>query len=360
MKIVLTSDLHFKLGHYVDIYLNDYEGIYYPTHNLWLATEICKKENANYLFILGDVFDRSSNSHFLIDVMGRFFESLSKICEIFILLGNHDIEIKYKNIKDYYSTLRAYKNIVNVIENVYVDHNEKFVLIPFNVYDVIIDGYSDEWKDYLLFTHIGINGFQYKRGTYSSREPINIDMLRNYSMVISGHYHLHSFEKNVYYLGSPWNVRVDELGDDKWIHVLDTNTLSIKKYKSIYSQLIEIPVENIESLNLSTFDKIFSENRHAKIKLILKDTRLINSIDSLIKEFGTSRIFYSVVEDSIFKTSFNTETKLQQSEVKEVNLDINYLLQDYITENEKQYVDSTIEKSNEFIETFEKNKLNSF
>ncbi|MCX7647624.1 MAG: metallophosphoesterase, partial [Elusimicrobiales bacterium] len=84
MKLVLLSDIHFKLGSIPDIYINDYEGIYYPTQNLLLAAEIAKIEKADAIFILGDVFDRTSNSHFLVDCIGRIFEVIKGVCPVFI------------------------------------------------------------------------------------------------------------------------------------------------------------------------------------------------------------------------------------------------------------------------------------
>ncbi|MEN3039457.1 MAG: metallophosphoesterase [Candidatus Kryptonium sp.] len=349
MKIVLTSDLHFKTGQYMDIYLNDYEGIYYPMQNLLYAAEICKKENADYLFILGDIFDRSNNSHFLVDCIGRALEMISKTCKTVILLGNHDIELKQKNLREYYSTLRLYNKLVTVIEEPYVDHQEKIVMIPYNYHDILVERSLDDWKDYILFTHIGINGFEYATGMKSYREPVNPEALSKFSMVVSGHYHLHSFSRNIYYLGSPWCVRSDELGTDKYIHVIDTDTLNIKKFKSIYSQLVEIPVEKIDDIKLSELEKLFVENPYAKVKLILKDVKLINSIDTIVKEFGLSRIYYSV-EEKVEKL-LKSESELKSN--TSISLSVENLLKDYFTEEEKSFVEKVILEVEEFLENEE-------
>lgn len=347
MKVVLLSDLHFKINQHVDIYIGDYEGIYYPMQNLLYAAEICKRENADQIFILGDVFDKSSNTHFLVDCIGRALELVSKICKVTILLGNHDMEFRSKNLKDYYSTLRLYKDLATIVEEPYVDHAEKFVMIPYHYYEVIYESFDPNWKDYILFTHIGINGFEYIKGIKSYREPINIEMLKPYSMVISGHYHIHSYKDNVYYLGSPWVVRTDEIGSEKFIHILDTSNLSIKKFKSIYSKLVEIPIEKIEDIKIGELNKLFSENKHLKVRLILRDPKLIGSVDAIVKEFGLSRIYYSVDENYV---STSGKHNINSNDTNPVELTVDKLLEDYLCQQEKDYVENVINEVNNFVE----------
>lgn len=344
MKIVLLSDLHLKVNQYRDIYLDDFEGIFYPLINLTWAKEISNKENADAIFILGDVFDRPSNDHRIIGRLYRTLKLLSQNCQIFILLGNHDIQ----NLDgESYSTLETFENIVNIVTEPYIDHSEKIILVPYNHKNYIYDILDGSFRDYILFTHIGINGFEYTRGIPATREEFNINMFSNFSMVFTGHFHHHNIRNNVYYLGSPWPVRVDELGSQKFIHVVDTNNpTNIKKYNAIYSSVEEKEIRSLDDINFEEIDSIFRKNPYSKLKLKLKDVRLISSVDSIVKNFGISRVYYSIEEDYSKNTDSNTPREKTKTTY---DLTIEKLVEGYLTEEEKDYINKVMKSVEEFV-----------
>ena len=81
MKVIAIGDPHFRVDNI-------------PEVNLFIdkIEELCKKENPDFIVILGDVLHTHERIHTVpLNKAYEFIERLKKICQIFVLVGNHDM-----------------------------------------------------------------------------------------------------------------------------------------------------------------------------------------------------------------------------------------------------------------------------
>jgi len=88
MKILYVADMHLRTLKPVNRIDEDYFQVQF--NKLKQIKDFIKKNKIKYLFIGGDIFDISVGSmRLLVEVM-KFFTKLSKLCEIYTIVGNHD------------------------------------------------------------------------------------------------------------------------------------------------------------------------------------------------------------------------------------------------------------------------------
>jgi DNA repair exonuclease SbcCD nuclease subunit len=225
MKIWMLSDLHF--GKYTkdqDKWLKNMTDYFYDFF-IPLLKEY-KKEN-DKLFILGDLFDnRSSISIKAINTVINLFEDLSKIIEIHILLGNHDMYLM--NTPDI-NSVSVIRNISNIIvydkpTEITIDNHE-ILMMPWingkNNEIEILEKYKG--KD-LLFCHSDLNGCrtQLYPTRPLSRHILDITDFVGYTKVYSGHIHIVQTINNFTFVGSPYHLDRNDVGNRKGIFIYDT------------------------------------------------------------------------------------------------------------------------------------------
>lgn len=162
-----------------------------------------KTEKPNYICVLGDIIDYP---RVIDDEKNRLkcmnlFEGLSNIAQVFIIFGNHDYINYDKNNNheenhkmDFWNEITSIKNI-NLI-------NDKNISLK----DIVISGYFEKkniyhdkeenafYDDFSSISELNIkNSKKPSILIMHSPEPFdiekNIDLIRNYDIVLCGHYH---------------------------------------------------------------------------------------------------------------------------------------------------------------------------
>lgn len=258
MKIWIISDAHFgKYNMDSDKWLNHMKSYFYDFFIPMLKQY--KKKN-DKLFFLGDLFDnRNSISIKAINTVIQLFEDLSKIIECHVLLGNHDMYLMNSPDINSVSTIRN-------INNVYIYEEPK---------QINIDGLSvvmmpwihgkDNEKDVLskyagadlLFCHSDLNGCRTQ--LYPTR-PINRNILDiedfgGFGHVYSGHIHIVQTIQNFTFVGSPYHLDRNDVGNRKGIFVYDTKSKSDFFIENDFSP----EFKKIQILEDSDFDTLKSE-----------------------------------------------------------------------------------------------------
>ncbi len=202
MKYTIVGDLHAtnKNLDKVNKLFNMVEDLNNPV--IWLGDLLDTKEviRGNCLNLVYERFKNSKLSHI-------------------VLVGNHD----YFNLdcKDHsLRTLEMLPNITIVDAPTYMGGMS---FIPFmhdkeQLKKTLATTRRSESS--ILFAHLDVVGFDYGNGSISESGIIKED-LRNFDLVISGHYHKFQNNKNLVYLGTPFSHSFGESDCDKYIAILD-------------------------------------------------------------------------------------------------------------------------------------------
>lgn len=220
MKFVHIADIHFDAPF---ISLNGKEYLVnqrkLEQRNVFKKViEYIKKENIDYLFISGDLYENEHIQKSTIDFINTQFESIPNT-KIFITPGNHDPYIKGA----FYDTYK-FANNVNIFKksNVekYSDENIEIYGLAFNDFymhaNPLENFYPEENNKFkVLIMHADLNGTKDREGL--SYNPISEKFLENlkFNYIALGHIHKNNFENNkkIIYPGSLVSLGFDEIGN---------------------------------------------------------------------------------------------------------------------------------------------------
>jgi len=223
MKTVILGDLHIGARNASQLVAN---------HQLRFFEEqlfpYIDKHKITKIIQTGDLFDtRKFTNHVILNEWKRrFFDVLKeKEIEFHSLLGNHDLATRnsvsvnspklflceYDNIKLYEYPTEVKFGKLNVLMVPWIcleNHMEC---------DVMMNESSALW----CFGHFEIDGFEMHKGQVHTG-GLSMESLRRFEQVISGHFHTRSENKNIKYVGTPYEMTWIDYGDTKGFHVFDT------------------------------------------------------------------------------------------------------------------------------------------
>ena len=105
-----------------------------------------------------------------------------------------------------------------------------------------------------------MNGFDMLRGVPCTH-GMSTENLRRFELVLSGHYHVKSNQENIHYLGSQMEFFWNDAHDDKFFHILDTETrelLPVHNPLTLFQKVYYDDTKNDYSeFDTSVFDKKF-------------------------------------------------------------------------------------------------------
>lgn len=224
--IIFISDIHFGAKsasvEWADNITDYFENFFFPL----VKMEIVNGYNPA-IVVAGDFFD--NRQHIDIDIMNRacdVVEKMTNICQVYMLVGNHDI---YKKKDTDVTSLRIFERYkdVKVIKDktvLTIKNGKTFLLIPwvgdFSKESKLIAKNKDKY-DYLVL-HTEISGM-----TYDNNRPIvngiNVSSMDDNCRIISGHIHKRQGNSKAMYLGSPYQMSRSDVGNDKGIYCFRLN-----------------------------------------------------------------------------------------------------------------------------------------
>jgi hypothetical protein len=208
-------------------------------------------EDRDILILEGDVFhSRESINVRIHDEALNIFKELSKKFKrgIFIIIGNHDVYYKDRNIVH---SLRAISHVASNIkvfespEILTINNQHSFLMLPWvddvkRLSQIVTD--HKEICNYVI-CHADIKGTRFNRWT-KVEHGIEVSDLESYSRVYSGHIHHRQEFKNVLYTGTPYQMDRGDRGNVKGFYQLDVSSLKIS----------EKFIENTQSPTYSKYD----------------------------------------------------------------------------------------------------------
>lgn len=258
------------------------------------------------LCMLGDVFDnRTSINIKVMNMVIEMFQTLGSIMPVHILVGNHDMWAM--NNTDICSTA-SIRHIPNI--NLYTQPtqvmfgNSSVLMCPWitsknTEHDILKSSKAD-----YLFTHSDLKGVRTQ--LYPTR-PHNRNILElkdfeSFKRVFSGHIHINQTIGNFTFIGSPYHLDRNDIGNTKGIYVFDPdknesmfveNTLSPQYQKITIKEESDLDRIDKQSCNfnytdLYVYTNLVVDNKtfRKKLDLILNEVQFesISWIDNTINQ----------------------------------------------------------------------------
>jgi DNA repair exonuclease SbcCD nuclease subunit len=331
-KILLIGDVHLGLGypnrldHFFNVTTEYFEKFLIPLIKRNLTKD-------DIIVFLGDLFDnRSVVPINILNYAQTILETLSSICPVHIIIGNHDI---YNKSDNEINSLKAYNYIPNV--HVY----ETTTQIEFNSKKILLMPWIDDKESQVallkanvgceyLFCHSDLNGARMHLTSVGHRNMNKIDVndFGAYQHVYSGHIHLVQRNKNFTFAGSIHEMDRNDIDNQKGIFILDTDTNSelfipnniSPKFRKIYINKEE-DIDLLDQDLTKDWIDLFISN-----SLIVNNRKLRRKLETVLQTGNFSTVEYiddiSIEEEVVDEVSINENLT--------INLDYSEYIKNYI------------------------------
>lgn len=284
--------------------------------------DLAIKTSVNVIEILGDLFHTHAIMRLeVLDFWLYTLEHISDICEVRVLVGNHDLtgdsNTSISALDVFEKLNRKNLRIINTprVEGVigycpYIHDNQKFVESANRLVD---------FGAKILVCHQTFSGAQYENGFY---DPNGIDQtLLNFPTIVSGHIHKQQKIGKVIYPGTPRWDTISDANQPKgvWIYSHDDVTGAILKEEFISTESVCQPILSFVFKEKDAIVPVFPSN--AKVAL-----ELIGSFDWVSKQ------------KEIFKGKASIKTKISDKiklENRKSGLDLAQFVANYSTSVDK-------------------------
>ena len=325
----MLADLHFgkhNSQEWEDNYKSYFRDFFMPLLKTSASAVKDSPMEKQCVLIAGDVFD--NRNHIDISVINDAVDVITEIssyCPVIIDTGNHDI---YKTNDTDITSLR----ILSLIPNVYIvkelttvtfSNDKKFLVVPWVGDSKKETQILRENKDSVdvIITHTEISGMKFNKTT----DIIDgVDITTIGKKIYSGHIHIRQDSKKCTYLGAPYALDRNDIGNKKGVYVLHIGkTIQEKFYENNYSpEFVHIvysndmgEVNDIVKNNYVDFIYKRSEKNDIDISAIT---------DTYINEYGAKEVkFYE-------KDNTKSTSSLEIKDI-DINNDINDVFEQTIT-----------------------------
>jgi len=198
----MLSDVH--LGIY-----NDSE----TWHNVAIilfeeVCDYCIRNNIDTLLLLGDFFHNRKSTNTKTQHAAHKIAKIISPLKTYIIVGNHDCYFKNKIIPNSLELFKKY-NHINIIEETTII--DDMSLVPW---------LGELKKSKYCFGHFAINGFN-MNDNYTCGDGVESTKFKSYKSVFSGHFHTPSKQKNITYLGSPFQQTFNDINGKRGYYIFD-------------------------------------------------------------------------------------------------------------------------------------------
>ena len=332
MKIALINDNHICVRNdspfFLDHILTFLENKFIP---------YLLENKIDTIIHLGDFFDRRKYVNFntLSSVRKRFVEVLEQHnIQMHITLGNHDTY--YRNTNDVNSIKEIFANNknINLIDE---PCDLQFDNLCLSVIPWITQENQEKSFQYIknsscrvLCGHFEIIGFQVISGIKHTH-GISASDLNKFEMVLSGHFHLKQNEKNIYYLGSQYQMNFGDVNWKKGFHVLDTSTMELEFIENEDSIFHTFSYDDSSPENVKLIANFVSKKsiKSSFVRIFVRQKTKQNIFDKFIDALydrGVQDI--SIIDETNYTPSENTEFTEGEDTMSIINKEIDNIERD--------------------------------
>lgn len=238
-----------------------------------------------------------------------FLEPLSKVKNVHLIVGNHDIYHKDNNDTNSLSELLKGYNFNFYTNPVEINGS---LLIPWITPENAERSLAaiKNTKAKMCFGHFEINGFDVIKGV-TCEHGLLAKIFAKFDLVASGHFHIRSRKDNIQYIGSPYEMTWNDYDTPKGFCVFDTETNQlefIQNKNTIFEKIYY--KDDINTLNVKEkYVKVIVQSKQTNIKF----EKYIDELESfgpadlkIIEEINTETI------DDIIDETESTDTILRK------------------------------------------------
>ena len=325
MKVAIITDTHYgarkssRLFH--DYFEKFYRDIFFPTIDA---------EGIDTIIHMGDAFDSRKGIDFTsLDWAKRvvFDPIKDRGITMHLMVGNHDAY--YKNTNDINAVDLLLKEYDNV--NVYSSTTEvnvgglDILFIPWineqNTESSLLSIKTSSCR--VSMGHLELSGFRAHRGCIMEN-GMDGELFENFEKVYSGHYHTRSSDGKIFYLGNPYEMFWNDVGDERGFHIFDTETLEHTPVNNPYRLFYNIYYEDTDHQLFNT-----TEYENKIVKVIVKKKTDITKFEKFIDKLYSSGVHdLKIVEN--FQLTESEEFEVEESE------DTLSILDRYINDSETE------------------------
>jgi DNA repair exonuclease SbcCD nuclease subunit len=188
-----------------------------------------------------------------------------------------------------------------------------------------------------LFCHSDLNGCRMHLNSVAHRnaDKIDVDEFSRFKHVFSGHIHIRQTNKNFTFIGSPYQMDRNDMGDQKGITILDLVSGKIDFVPNTYSPVFkkftikeESDIDEMDSLKDTKdyIDLTISNN------LLVNNRKLRRKLEMLLTSGNFASVEYL---NDIVKSESESEKDVQMSDEElqvSIQLDYEEFIKKYITD----------------------------
>ena len=279
-KIAIIGDLHFGIKKADPSFL-EYQKAYFENEFFPLIEE----RGIKTIIQTGDILDSRTHIDFLVArfLNAYFFEQIQKRnLRFYSVLGNHDIYYRQSTRLSGVDEMAYMHSRIMIVDRLFSQKvgNCQIDMVPWicneNV-DSITDQMNESFQLHagykLCIGHFELENFEMQKGITCSKSTFDIDLLKKYDKVVSGHFHTPSEQGNITYIGSPYQLTWNDVNDAKKIIIFDPDKI---EYEEIPTKSKRYFIFDFNALREKTFD--FDQCRHGYIKIVLADSNVSNAV----------------------------------------------------------------------------------
>jgi DNA repair exonuclease SbcCD ATPase subunit/predicted phosphodiesterase len=320
MKFAHIADVHIKNLKYHDIYQDVFQQLY----------KKLEEEKVNKIIICGDIAHTKTNiSPEFVQIAGQFFKNLADIAPLYIILGNHDGNLKNLDRQDAITPIvEALNNPdIHLLKNSGEVHlDDKFALNVLSIFD------RDNWKKpsspekiNIALYHGAIEGSKTDTGWAMKDTDDSVSIFDDFDYAFLGDIHKRQFLKwRIAYCGSLIQQNFGE-EEDKGLIIWDIQEKDVFKTKKINfknpNPFITIQYEE---------GKDFYAPSNSYLRIVLDKFYTRDQIETIKDKFSVDfSPKYIVVVDNHAK---DIENKVEEGDSTKLNLRDNNTQQELIKE----------------------------
>lgn len=263
--------------------------------------------NIDHIIHLGDLVDRRTYIDFITkDFLDRVFINpiINRNIRLDCIAGNHDCPFKNSNNLSAPRVLYEGKPGLNFYEypvEVYPTHYPPVLYIPWICKDNERETYKliERTSCDMVFGHLELSGFEMYKGSISEK-GIDSNIFEKFSKVFSGHFHHKSTNKNIHYLGAPYEMVWSDYNDERGFHIFDWNTRKLEFIRNPYTFFIKVSYDDVKQNFNDILSQDFSRFNNKYVKVIVKQKTNLSLFDNFIERIEKETpIDMQIVDDHL-------------------------------------------------------------
>ena len=300
-KIAVLGDSHFGMRNdnkrILEFQCKFYEEQFFP---------YLEKNGITEIIQTGDFFDnRKYIAMPTLAAARKYFidPCIEKNIKVKVIAGNHDLPYRYNN------SCSSVKQLLEDIENFQIFENEIHEdEHGIKYYPWISPSNKEEFlKDLkkggsICVGHFETSSFLMEGGHLCDKGTTELKDFKKFDLVISGHFHHRSKNKNLNYVGVPYEMSFNDCEQIKGFHILDTETKKMEfipnEEKLFFSYNInsekETDISNLKENSFVRMRILENNNPHETGKLISKinflDPYDFKIIDKTIEKYSSNNV----------------------------------------------------------------------